>query len=135
MRPLGPGVLIVAGTSKPGSGTARVSSPPAAPELARRVVVASVLLYRLTPEDARAVGDRRARESKLFRHSIGEPVGTTVESGDVLPLIVTFVGESEVRGRVVLDGDGSLWVKTRQEGTERGQWRWPDPELFERDGG
>ena len=77
------------------------------------------------------LGDRRARESKLFRYSIGEPVGVVAESGDILPMIVTFAGDSGVRGRVQLDGDGTLWVTARQEGELRGQWRWPDAELTE----
>lgn len=101
---------------------------PAARDHPRRLVVGSLVLYRLTPEDARAIGGRRERESRLYRHSLGEPVGTVAESGDVLPLLVTFVGESEVRGRVVLDGDGWLWITTRAQGTERGQWRWVESE-------
>lgn len=116
---------MATGASKP---TKPVIGPPA---ITRRPGVASVLCYRLTPDDARDIADRRTRESKLFRYSLGEPVGTVAQSGDVLPLIVTFAGESEVRGRVLLDGDGSLWVKSRHEGPERGQWRWPDAESTE----
>lgn len=120
----------MAGTNKPGSG--HVSRPMRTPAPERRPVVGSTVLYRLTVEDAQHVGERRARESKLFRHSIGEPVGTTAASGDVLPMLVTFVGESgNVRGRVQLDGDGSLWTTANKQGTERGQWRWPDAELSE----
>lgn len=115
--------------SKPVSG--RASTPPRLPALTRRPVVGSVLVYRLTPDDARSIGHRRAVEGGLFKHSLGEPAGTVAQSGDVLPLLVTFAGESEVRGRVALDGDGWLWVTVRAEGTERGEWAWPESETTE----
>lgn len=114
---------------KPGAG--RVNPPPSVPELQRRPVVASLVLYRLTADDANELARRHAAEVQLFKHSLGVAPGVVPSSGDSLPMIVTFVGESEVRGQVVLDGSGRLWVKTRHQGDDRGQWRWPDAELSE----
>lgn len=109
----------------------RVSPPPRASELQRRPVVASLVLYRLTADDVNELARRHAAEVQLFKHSLGVSPGIVPSSGDSLPMIVTFAGESEIRGQVVLDGHGRLWVKTRHQGDDRGQWRWPDAELSE----
>ena len=46
--------------------------------------------------------------------------------GQHLPMIICVVHEACVTGQVFLDGQDSLWIVNRVEGTEPGTWHWPE---------
>jgi hypothetical protein len=59
--------------------------------------------------------------------------GNTPYPGDIVPLIVVRVWKNEfgdqpgINGQLILDSsEGTLWVTSKREGTENGQWFWPN---------
>ena len=87
--------------------------------------VGRIVHYRLTEEDVNTINIRR--ENARFI-SYGNPHS----KGQVLPMIICAVYPYEfgdrpgVNGQVFLDGNDSLWVASALEGTEPGQWSWPE---------
>lgn len=89
--------------------------------------------YTLSATEAQEVNRRRADAVKhhTTREADGAVVhrGNAAREGDVLPmLIVRLWGEDEdslVNGQVFLDGNDSLWVTSRAQGHEPGQWHQP----------
>ena len=52
--------------------------------------------------------------------------GNTPHAGDTVPLLVVRVWDGRlVNGQVFLDGTGRLWVTSRAEGADAGQWHYP----------
>jgi hypothetical protein len=92
-----------------------------------------IVLYRLTSEDADAV-TRRRRDADNFGardNHTGYMVhhGNPVQAGDDFPAVVVRVWpDGAVNARVLLDGTDVQWVTWIREGTETGQWRWPETE-------
>lgn len=89
--------------------------PPPAPNIGQRV------LYRLTPEDVRAI--HRQRLAANVR-------ATPVRADDVLPAIVvrvldTGVLEAPLNLHVHLDGPDMYWARGITSGTTPGTWAWP----------
>lgn len=85
----------------------------------RIVSVGRIVHYRLTAQDAGEINGRRVTRTYA--------VGNTVGVGDVLPMVVVRVwGVEGVNGQVFLDGNDTLWVTSRPEGTEPGMWSWPE---------
>jgi hypothetical protein len=87
-----------------------------------------ILHYTLNSQDAEMVNRRRVAKP----HDPGWPAGAQAHSGNsasagqVVPVIVTAVWiDTCVNGQALLDGNDSLWVTSRMEGTEPGTWRWP----------
>lgn len=77
-----------------------------------------IVEYTLTAEDAKRItSDRVGRVN----------VGNAVAADQTYPLMITRVwGHAEgsaVNGQVLLDGSDSLWVTSRVEGPDGGQWR------------
>lgn len=88
--------------------------------------VARIVHYRLSAEDVSNINFQRTR-------LLGGERGNAPREGDVLPLIVAAVyaeyksieAPSVVNGQVILDGPDTLWVTSRKQGDENGQWSWP----------
>lgn len=77
-----------------------------------------IVLYKLSAPDALAIGRKR---------SFGNIDGNTVAAGDVFPGIVVQDWESgRVNLKVQLDGNDDYWATSRTEGSEPGQWAWPE---------
>lgn len=81
--------------------------------------IGRIVHYRLTRADA-------------SKASLPRDGGNPHEAGQVLPLVVCRIFEDEygpgvpgVNGQVLVDGRGSLWVTSIQEGEGEGQWSWP----------
>lgn len=85
------------------------------------------MFYRLSAEDVSAIyGQRNARGPGLPHD------GNPVYENDELPMVIVRVFEDEhgpgipgINGRVMLDGPDSLWVTSRKEGDQPGEWCWP----------
>lgn len=79
-----------------------------------------IVAYTLTEQDVQMVGGRR-------REHLGDLQGNSPAPGEVYPLVITRVwGDHEgsaVNGQVMLDGNDTLWVTSRVEGPDAGQWR------------
>ncbi len=88
-----------------------------------------MVLYRLTEAEAQATNRRREHAQQNLekmreeRPGFQAHIGTYVETGVSVPMIVTVVWPSAVNGQAFLDGNDSLWVKTVTEGEEPGQWQ------------
>ncbi|MEU1407106.1 hypothetical protein ABZ471_33000 [Streptomyces sp. NPDC005728] len=80
-----------------------------------------VVLYRLAEEDVRRITHDRAH------HGLN---GNFVRAGDSYPAIVVRTFPSNPAGvanlKVLLDGEDTLWVTSRHQGTEVGTWFWPE---------
>lgn len=84
--------------------------------------VGGILLYELSEQDASQINRRRNRLSAI--QPMSRHIGV-VESGLIVPMIVTAVDESLVNGQVFLDGGDSLWVERVSEGMGPTCWSWP----------
>lgn len=76
----------------------------------------------------------RVTEKDLYSIRFHHP-GTLSVEGDILPMLIVRVwvagGSGEVAyvsGRLFVDGEGpgSIWLPKVEEGTEPGQWYWPE---------
>ena len=59
------------------------------------------------------------------RRGFSGNVGNRASEGQVFPLIITRIGDTEqsaVNGQVLLDGNDTLWVTSVVQGDETGQW-------------
>jgi hypothetical protein len=80
--------------------------------------VGKIVRYILTEPDAAKVNKRRERSG-----------GELVEAGQVLPMMIVRVqSETAVDGKVLLDGDDSLWLTNVEldEDEAPGGWHWPE---------
>lgn len=91
--------------------------------------------YRLTEHDAASINKRRddAARSAIAADETGAIVhaGNAARAGDVLPMVIVRVWAdaptetTPVNGQVLLDGNDSLWVTSRQQGDALGNWADP----------
>jgi hypothetical protein len=85
--------------------------------------IGRTVLYSLTKSDVSRIERLRIEVSRMNPHAEGQKVPLTVvlvwpnEYGDGVP---------GVNGQAILDGEGTLWVTSAKEGTEPGQWSWPE---------
>ncbi len=83
----------------------------------RQVQVGEIVLYRITTGDVEQL--RAHPRPGAFVHAYD----------DTLPLLVVRIEpdagrlRSLVSGQVFLEGEGTLWVSARHEGTEPGTWQ------------
>ena len=86
--------------------------------------IGRIVHYTLADYDVVAINAQRA----------GDPFkGNAVTAGDVYPMLITRVWASPetvtegtaVQGQVFLDGPDTLWVTSRQQGDQPGQWHAP----------
>ena len=79
------------------------------------VKVGDVLLYKVEKDDA--------SERNLLRNTAADKhEGHKVAAGDVVPLIVTKLGnDGKFSGQAFLDGNDTLWVKNTTLGDDDGQ--------------
>lgn len=94
-----------------------------------------IVQYKLSANDATAIARRRVAKP----HEPGWPLGAQAHvgnhpsAGDTVPLIVVHVWPDEygpgtpgVNGQAFLNGNDQLWVTSAKEGSEPGQWSWPE---------
>lgn len=104
--------------------------------------IGRTVLYTLTEHDAKTINKRRA-DFGAFRASLHgvnpDPghrgatghvahYGNRAYPGDVYPAVLVRVWDEAtvtVNARVLLDGTDTLWVTSRPEGDQPGQWHWP----------
>lgn len=97
--------------------------------------VGRTVLYTLSEQDAEQVNRRRNdlrrsdQDENLIVAGTQVHVGNQAEAGQVCPMVIVRTWgdtpESSVNGQVVLDGNDTLWVTSRQVGTGPGFWAWP----------
>ena len=97
--------------------------------------VGRIVHYKLSAGDAANIGQHRLSATAPlpadWPKGAQAHVGNTPSEGDVLPLVICRVWPNEygdqpgVNGQVLLDGNDTLWVTSRKEGTEPGTWAWP----------
>lgn len=76
-----------------------------------------IVLFTLGEFDAQRINARRDERPNS---------GNRVREGDVLPALVVRVWPSNlINAQVFLDGDDTLWVTSRAEGSTPGSWAWP----------
>lgn len=88
--------------------------------------VGQAVLYQLSEEDVKLVNHRRARSARfpqLRRNGEQVHLGNTAAAGDTNPMFVVRVWpDGSVNGQVLLDGNDTLWVTSRQQGDQPGTW-------------
>lgn len=89
--------------------------------------IGRIVHYTLSASDV-----HRLTYSRTVQVEHGMPVGPIdgylPHAGDVLPMIITAVDQETVRGQVMLDCDGTLWVwavRYHSDPAMTGTWRWP----------
>lgn len=103
--------------------------------------IGRIVHYRLSQEAVEMIARRRTTSSSIADRIKGGEwplgaqahIGNPHHKGQVLPMIITVVWPNEygpnfdgVNGQVILDGNDTLWVTSVKEGTEDGQWSWPE---------
>lgn len=88
--------------------------------------IGRIVHYRLSQADVTEINEKR--RSRNLR-------GNPVTEGKVVPAIVAVVWPDEfgpgvpgVNEQALLDGEDSLWICSRKEGTKPGEWSWPPRE-------
>lgn len=89
-----------------------------------------IVAYALTEQDAEQINRRRhnAQASGIASATTGAVVhiGNDVAAGEVYPLVITRVWTSDdgdaINGQVLLDGNDTLWVTSRTQGDDPGDW-------------
>ncbi len=86
--------------------------------------IGRIVHYKLSPEDIGRIQARRAAAGFEFN---------THDAGDIVPLVIVRVWPDEwgpgipgVNGQALLDGPDTAWVTSAREGSEPGQWSWPE---------
>jgi hypothetical protein len=95
--------------------------------------IGRIVHYTLSAEDAENINRRRVVGAVHPDWPTGAQahIGNEAHEGDVVPMIVVRVfqigtpAEGLVNGQAFLDGNDSLWVTSRHEGTMPGTWAWP----------
>lgn len=119
---------------QPGSDHAQARGIPPTQQVAP-VSIGRIVHYRLTEKDVGRINKRRADFQKM-RHSIADTglqahIGTAMQPGDALPMIVVAIfaqsvgGARVVNGQVFLDGSDTLHKTSVPQGSEPGHWDWP----------
>lgn len=80
--------------------------------------VGRIVQYALTEQDIERIQNDADPRTQY---------GNIPHAGDILPLLVVRVWDGRlVNGQVFLDGNGRLWVTSRAEGTDAGNWHYPE---------
>jgi hypothetical protein len=89
--------------------------------------------YKLSEGDVQRIQAARKDAPNHAETGFQKHQGNPVAVGDEVPMVVVRVwpdefgpGKVGVNGQAFLDGNDSLWVCSAQEGTEPGQWHWPE---------
>ena len=95
-----------------------------------RPSIGRIVHYTITATDAEQINRRRAdaRNASSAHAKTGYMVhiGNKAEPGDVYPLLITRVWQSQlVNGQLFLDGNDTLWVTSAHEGEGERTWQWP----------
>ncbi len=106
--------------------------------------IGRIVIFKLTQDHADAVNRRRttgreiaSRIAKNTDDSSAWPlgaqahIGNSAFEGQEVPLIIVRIwpdgaGVPGVNGQAFLDGNDVLWITSAGEGTENGQWHWPE---------
>ncbi len=97
--------------------------------------IGRIVIFKLTDEQKNQIRERRTTEQWIcgVRHGTKVFEGNPLEIGDEVPLIIVRVWPNEfgegtpgVNGQALLDGNDTYWVLSAKEGTEPGEWHWPE---------
>lgn len=86
--------------------------------------IGRIVHYKVGKSDAVTINQRRLEYPKQAQ-------GNTVSAGDVFPMVITRIfdsnptEESSVNGQLLLDGDDTHWLTSRQQGDSDTQWSEP----------
>ncbi|MGZ4519758.1 MAG: hypothetical protein ACXVX9_00140 [Mycobacteriaceae bacterium] len=94
--------------------------------------IGRIVQYTLNGHDAAGVNRRREdaqrhqKEHVATANGVVVHTGNAVSAGDVFPMVITRVWNSElVNGQVLLDGNDLLWVTSVHEGEGPRTFAWP----------
>ncbi|MGW1261138.1 hypothetical protein ACWD7Y_04155 [Streptomyces drozdowiczii] len=92
-----------------------------------------IVHYRLTAQDAADINRRRAdaQHAAAGAERTGYVVhhGNSALEGQICPATVVRAFNSDSGAcnlQVTLDGNDTFWATSRTEGTDPGQWSWPE---------
>ena len=108
--------------------------------------IGRTVIFKITDQQAQEINRRRTTGSAIAERikkntpdssawPIGAQahIGNNVSEGQEYPLVIVRVWPDEfgagipgVNGQALLDGNDALWVTSAREGTENGQWHWPE---------
>jgi hypothetical protein len=136
---LDPYLDLIASTRRdPGSGMILPGEEEEDPAMAtthQHARIGRLVHYCLTEYDAAAIEHRRERVLHA-QHDLQDPAGhelrlhagSTVNAGDVFPMIITkIIGtdpEPVVNGQLILDGDDGHWIVSVSPGHGPGRFLW-----------
>lgn len=103
--------------------------------------IGRIVIYKLSEQNCSEINRRRtsgpsiSERIKVLAWPVGAQahIGNSAFSGQELPMVVCRVWPDEfgagvdgINGQVFLDGNDTLWITSAREGTEVGQWHWPE---------
>ncbi len=108
--------------------------------------IGRTVIFKITDQQAQEINRRRTTRASIAdrikdaapthdKWPIGAQahIGNIAHTGEEFPLVIVRVwpdefgaGKPGVNGQAFLDGNDSLWVTSAGEGSEDGQWHWPE---------
>jgi len=110
------------------------SNAPINAPLTREVpTIGRIVLYILNEADVKSINKRRRdaedKNPGEAENGVQIHVGNKVEAGDIFPMVVVRVWpRGLINGQVLLDGNDTLWVRSKAEWSDevkQGAWAWP----------
>lgn len=88
--------------------------------------IGRIVHYKISEQDQQRITERQNRPLPDGR----SPLANSARSGDVFPAVIVRVWDTNPEAplcnlHVLLDGELTHWITSRQEGTEPGTWSWP----------
>jgi hypothetical protein len=108
--------------------------------------IGRTVIYKITDQQAQEINRRRTTgtaiaerikkntpESSAWPLGAQAHIGNSAFAGQEFPLVIVRVwpdefgiGKPGVNGQAFLDGNDALWITSAGEGSENGQWHWPE---------
>ncbi|KKK96372.1 hypothetical protein LCGC14_2663420 [marine sediment metagenome] len=98
----------------------------------QKPTIGRIVHYKISEQDVEKI-NRRYHDAKKNIDKIREDkTGFQAHSGNdvlaeqILPMIIVSVhNDTNVNGKVILDGNDSFWVTSAPLGEGKGEWQWP----------
>lgn len=94
--------------------------------------IGRIVQYRVSADDAATINRRRkdyATSAKSISTGFVGHIGNDVAEGQVFPSMVVRVWDEpdpSINVQVFLDGNDTFWATSCKQGTDLGQWSWPE---------
>lgn len=95
-----------------------------------KLTAGRIVQYIISLADIEAIEAQRARMAELLLISPGQ-IGNTYVPGEIVPMVIARTwSDTCVNGQLILDGQDTLWVtsRNRDDSKPHQSWHWPEIE-------